>query len=225
MADATDAQKETLHFKWDFNDPGTFNRLDPNRAAGRDSGTEYGFLVAHTYDAGTFNATLTVTDGSVVQVINVPAFTIDSAASRFPGANTIVVDPTGSYPNKPSGAQQALTPAAAFTALEANNGGRVLFYTGHTHLLPNHLEINGQNLAGETAVNEVLLGAIGSGPRPIIDSNFKSFSTWKINNSQSQIVVAGLDFIGGYDSSTGSGTPLWPCSIPSKFGSWYIPYA
>ncbi len=211
-ADATLQQKETLHFKWQFDDPGTFARLDPNRASGRDSNTEYGFSAAHTYNAGTFNPTLTVTDGTITQIFNIP-IRVESASTRFARGNTIVVDPTGAYPNKPPGAQQVRTAAAGLAALEANGGGRLLFYTGHRHTLTSDIQLNGRKLAGESAKNQVLFGAIGTGPRPIIDNSRGAFHTWKIANSESQIVFTGLDFRGGYESSVGAGARAGLASV------------
>jgi len=206
-----DRRLHHLFFEWDLgNEGGSWavpvnvlaNWQDPNRAIGP--------WIAAMYPAGSFTATVTVTNplnGRTSQ--DTYSVTVADPDTVYPGARTVCVSPTGSTTGAPSGA--TVLTASQFLQADLNalddpaNPTRILFERGQTYDLAVDL--------GDGAAPGTLFGSYGSGARPVLSplldgtnsnrciymgSSHGGFGT----TTQCELRLAGLNFQGNHDPVT-----------------------
>ena len=135
-AESANNSFRNLQYSWDFGDPG--KGTWPTGAAaletGQDKNVEYGPVAFHVYDTpGTFNGSVTVTDGTTTSVEN---FTveIDDPDLFFAGTLTRCISTSGTFTNCPSGASTSTSTLYGSSVNAAITAGarRILFREGET---------------------------------------------------------------------------------------------
>ncbi|MCA9368573.1 hypothetical protein KC887_10115, partial [Candidatus Kaiserbacteria bacterium] len=109
-----DARLHDLIYLWDFDDPGTYAKLEKNLAAHKNSGIGKGPIEAHIYKAsGTYNPSVLVIEPSsgktaTASLSGGSAITVLDPDDVYPGTQTICINPVGDsdFSAKPTGAQE-----------------------------------------------------------------------------------------------------------------------
>lgn len=232
---------------WDYDDSYQFTAPEQVQSGNRDSRWSRGPLGAHTYrDAGDFVVRVAVIELSSGRV-GFGTFRIGGAGADTPrvrpasevfeGAATLFVDTNGAaggYPNAPAGAVRYDNIQAAIQQMPSSaRATRVILERGQTHVIS-----GGRNLAmytrplGPTSFR--IEANIGDGAKPILTLNRANFSSGgfvvydgiRFGNqpdAEADIVFAGLDCRGLWDSTTETGAPV-TFVLSASDGSSYTLY-
>jgi hypothetical protein len=205
--DASDADKRRLHFTWAYDDAGIFQKLSSVRRQGRDRDTSRGPTGNHVWDTvGTKTITCRIEDGTGTFQVLTTTVTVADQGATFPTTDTICVSTNSDWTGAPAGAQLVTSFVSALAAMKSNGGGRILLKRGQTNTMNSgRNSMNGPDIAGLTAVNTVMIGAYGSGARPIIAPTDGYLSWDKHQNAATQFSLHGVHIKGDYDVITGLG--------------------
>jgi hypothetical protein len=207
-----DPTQHRVSFIWNFGDPGYSRRFTPNiPTAQLDTNIAFGKSVAHVFgnsgnytvqcwafdDAGNWGtATYTFQTGG-------NAGPIRSQDEAFPGTLTICYSPDNNFVGAPSGSSNQTTLLGVRNAVAtAGSRCRVLFRRGETYTGP---YTNGPaNGIGRSGGTSFYYGAYGTGANPVINVAAGGM-LWMQDVFGGACAVDGLDFVGGWDSTTETG--------------------
>lgn len=229
---------------WDYGDSYQFTAPEKVQSGNLDSRWSRGPLGAHTYrDAGDFVVRVAVIEPSSGRVgfgtfqiggtsANTPR--VRSASEVFDGSATIFVDTNGAaggYANAPAGAARYDNIQAAIEQMPGGAGPRrVILERGQTHVLT-----SSRNMAlystpsGPTSFR--IEANSGSGDKPIVTLDGGRFGNGSLlfndalragsaPNAEADIVFAGLDCRGLWDSTSESGAAV-TFALAAQAGSNY----
>lgn len=231
---------------WDYGDSYQFTAPEQVQSGNLDSRWSRGPLGSHTYRAsGDFVARVAVIEHSSGRVgfgtfriggTGADTPPVQAASDVFQGAATMFVDTNGAaggYPNAPAGAVRYDNIQAAIQQMPSSaRATRVILERGQTHVIS-----GGRNLAmytrplGPTSFR--IEANIGDGAKPILTLNPANFSSGFVvydgirfgnqPDAEADIVFAGLDCRGLWDSTTETGAPV-TFVLSASDGSSYTLY-
>jgi hypothetical protein len=147
-----------LNYQWDFGDPDSGIWA----VSGKSKNTDKGPLAGHVFETpGTYTVTLTATDITGASDVKTVGITVQDPNSVFSGTNTICVSTSGDFTGAPAGAQTITTSSWDTAVSFLGTGKRVLLRRGDAWNFSGNrkdLLFNGPGI----------LGAFGTGPRPVI---------------------------------------------------------
>lgn len=147
-----------LHYRWDYGDPGSGEWATSRKSKNHDTGAVGG----HVYETpGIYTATLTVTDNTGATTQQTVQITVEDPDVVFSGENTICISTGSDFTGAPAGAQQVTTTSWSDIANALGTGKRVLLKRGDTWIY------NGVRRS-LTFPGPGILGAFGTGPKPIL---------------------------------------------------------
>ncbi len=150
-----------LHYRWDYGDPGSGVWSTSRKSKNHDTGA----IGGHVFETpGTYIVSVTVTDGAGATSQQSVEITVEDPDVVFSGTSTICISTDGDFTGAPAGSQQLTTSGWSDIANALGTGKRVLLKRGNIWVF------NGvkRNL---TFPGPGILGAFGSGPKPVITFN------------------------------------------------------
>ncbi len=232
---------------WDYGDSYQFTAPEKVQDGNLDSRWSRGPLGAHTYrESGDFVVRVAVVEPSSGNIgfgtfriggasANTPR--IRPASEAFEGAATLFVDTNGlagGYPNAPAGAVRYDNIQAAIEQMPSSAGPRrVILERGQTHVVtaarnlalyntplgPTSFRIEANSGTGAKPVLTLENGRFGNGSLLFNDALRAGTSP----NAEADIVFAGLDCRGPWDSTTESGAAV-TFALAAEAGSNYTLY-
>ena len=156
-----DAFHDVLYF-FDFGDTDT-NVFTYGTLAGTSKNRHVGGPVScYVYETpGTYTVRMWAFDGTKVYGPLSSAVTVTDPNTVYAGTLTVCISSSGTFTGAPSGATLVTSSDAAVIATHATNGKRVLLRAGEVFTL-------GASISLPNARSDILLGAFGTGVRPII---------------------------------------------------------
>ena len=147
-----------LHYRWDYGDPSSGEWATSRKSKNQDTGAVGG----HVYETpGIYTATLTVTDNAGATTQQTVQITVEDPDVVFSGANTICISTGTDFTGAPAGAQQITTTSWSEIANALGTGKRVLLKRGDTWIYDGVRR-------SLTFPGPGILGAFGSGPKPVL---------------------------------------------------------
>jgi len=183
--------------EWNFDDSdsGTWT----NTGASKNEAT--GCIAAHVYEtAGTYNPTLRIRDEAGNEQTVSRTITVTAADATWSGSQTVCVSTSGNFAGCPSGASQVVSSdydqvLANQCDVNSNNARRrCLFRRGERFTI---------NAGTQLWNGPMMIGAFGTGARPIIDgssmgdSPMHTLGRYTPAENATDIRITGLEFIGG----------------------------
>jgi hypothetical protein len=147
-----------VHYAWNFGDPNSGTWTVSGRSKDRDTGP----IAAHVYERpGTYTVTLSAKDSSGATDLKTVVITVSDPDVVFSGANTLCFSTDDDFTGAPANAKQVTTTSWDDITAALGTGKRVLLKRGHVW--------NYSGNAKEMTFNGPgILGAFGTGPRPIL---------------------------------------------------------
>ena len=234
-----DARMHDLIYLWDFDDPGTYAKLEKNLAAHRNSGIGKGPIEAHTYKVpGTYNPSVLVIEPSSGKTATATlsggsAITVLDPGDVYPGAQTICINPVGDsdFSAKPTGAQEYnsdtfLTSDDVWTdQMPATLPLRFLFKGGET--FTSNIAMGYQSEVG-FRIDSYGTGKANLDPHLTVvnDGNVLRertcfFSNNHINKPANQYVFCNLKSVGGHNPLTANPADSVTAGLGSTFVRFY----
>jgi len=182
--------------EWDFGDPtaGAWS----NSGASRNEAV--GCIAAHVYEApGVYTATLRVSDEAGNERTTSTEITVRSGGETWSGAETVCFENGGGFAGCPTGALQIRTgdydeALASHCRVDGRNANRrCLFRRGDRFTVGSSTQLWD---------GPILIGAFGSGPRPVIDGSaggeiaIHVLGRYNPPETASDIRIVGLEFVG-----------------------------
>lgn len=190
---SVDRPAHDLHFKWTFDDPGSYTAIAADHPHGVASDTSYGPMTAHCFATpGSYTVTLEVTDGiqSTTATCDV---TVTDPDAAFAGAATYAISGTGDFTGAAAGSVQVsdLAAAVAHAQTVGRRSVRFQFCKGASHS-------TGFSVAG-ASFDTLHFSAYGSGVSPVLNGGLSVTG----NPLSGAVSIDGLALRGGFDPKVG----------------------
>ena len=197
-----DPRFHEIHYKWEFDDPGSYAAPVNLPAGWNDRNVKYGPDVGHIFrNPGTYTVRCTATHWtSGTSATTTTQVVVADPDTLYSGNRTILVDPAnvGDSTTYPSSQVRTTIDSALTAARNLSSSCRVLLKKG--------VEYNDDVRLRSGYTNHILIGAwgVGTPPKMIVLSSLGQITI--DNDFDAAVTVSGLDFEGDYSALTETGT-------------------